>query len=201
MKSAWLLLLLTGSAYAEGYLGTPDFMQGTKLYAGASIGQSQQGDSCNDPFFTGSCDDKDVAGKVFGGARFNPMFGAEVAYNKLGTTRKSGVSNGSAASMNNTLSGISVSGVGYLPTTPEIEAFGKAGLMKWERNTTQTVGTNTTNSQADGTSPLLGVGAQYRLNENLHLRSEWEHVFNVGADSAYETDADLYSVGISYSTL
>ena len=48
---------------------------------------------------------------------------------------------------------------------------------------------------------MLGGGAQYRLNDNLHLRGEWEHMFNVGSDSAYETDADLYSVGLMYSTL
>jgi opacity protein-like surface antigen len=129
------------------------------------------------------------------------MFGAEVAYNQLGTASKSGTSGGNTASMNNKLSGISLSGVGYLPVTPEIEAFGKAGIIMWDRETTQTSAGTSTASKADGTGSLLGAGAQYRLNENLHLRGEWEHMFNVGSDSAYETDADLYSVGLMYSTL
>ena len=201
MKKAWLLLLLASSACAENAAPTGDFMSGTKLYAGASIGTGQQGDTCNDPFFNGACDDADGAWKVFGGARFDPMFGAEVAYNQLGKTSKSGTSGGSAASMSNALSGISLSGVGYVPVTPEIEAFGKAGVVMWDRETTQTSAGATTSSKADGTSPLLGGGAQYRLNDNLHLRGEWEHMFNVGSDSAYETDADLYSVGLMYSTL
>lgn len=206
MKIALFLLFTAfqvSTAHAEDYpppTGT-DFMNGTKLYAGASIGMGQQGDTCNDPFFNGSCDNRDSAWKVFGGARFNPMLGAEIGYNQLGNTRKNGTSGGSNASMDNSLSGISASGVGYLPVAPDIEAFGKAGALFWNRETTQTTGTSSTSSKADGVSPLLGVGAQYRLNDNLHLRGEWEHMFNTGADSVYETDADLYSVGLSYSTL
>ncbi len=206
MKKALFLLFITcqaGIAYADDYPPPAgnDFLNGTKLYAGASIGAGRQGDTCNDPFFNGSCDDKDVAWKVFGGARFNPMLGAEIAYNQLGSSKKSGTTAGSAASMENSLSGISASGVGYLPVAPDIEAFGKAGALFWNRETTQTTGTNNTSSKDDGISPLVGIGAQYRLNDNLHLRGEWEHMFNTGADSAYETDADMYSVGLSYSTL
>jgi hypothetical protein len=48
---------------------------------------------------------------------------------------------------------------------------------------------------------LIGGGAQFQLNNNLRVRGEWEHMFNIGSDSAYETDADLYSLGLSYSTL
>jgi opacity protein-like surface antigen len=48
---------------------------------------------------------------------------------------------------------------------------------------------------------MLGAGAQYQLNQNLYMRGEWEHSLNIGADSAYETDADTYSVGVMYSTL
>lgn len=197
----WLLVLLASTATADNYLPAPGFMNGTKLYAGASIGATQQGDTCNDPFFNGGCDDGDSSWKVFGGARFDPMFGAEVAYNKLGATSKSGTTGGTPASMSNDLSGISASGVAYLPISPQIEGFGKAGALFWDRETTQTTGTTSNNSKADGTSPLLGAGAQYRLNDNLHLRGEWEHMFNVGADSAYETDVDQYSVGLMYSTL
>ncbi|MDD5394571.1 MAG: outer membrane beta-barrel protein [Thiothrix sp.] len=205
MKKIGFLVLLLPQAnitYADNYTTAPSgFMNGTKLYVGGSVGVSQQGDTCNDPFFEGSCDNKDTAVKVFGGARFDPMWGAEVAYNKLGKTSKNGTIGSTPASINNTLSGISASGVGYLPVAPQIEAFGKAGAMFWNRETSQTAGGTSTSSKADGTSPLLGAGAQYQLNDNLHLRGEWEHMFNVGSDSAYETDADQYSVGLLYSTL
>ncbi|HRJ52886.1 MAG TPA: outer membrane beta-barrel protein [Candidatus Thiothrix moscowensis] len=205
-----LLFCMSGSVYANGFFspgintGTtrpPGFMNGTKLYAGGSLGAGQQGDVCNDPFFNGSCDDKDVAWKVFGGARFDPMWGAEAAYNKLGTTSKTGNTSGSSAGLENELTGISVAAVGYVPVATQIEAFGKGGAIFWDRETTQTAGGATTSSKDEGTSPLLGAGVQYQVNDNLHLRGEWEHMFNVGSDSAYETDADLYSIGLMYSTL
>jgi opacity protein-like surface antigen len=205
MKKTWLLLLLLSQANGafadDGAIAAPTFMNGTKLYVGGSIGASKQGDTCNDPFFNGACDDKDSAWKIFGGARINPMLGVEAAYNDLGTASKNGTSGGAPASMDNSVSGISVSGVGYVPVAPQIEAFGKAGAFLWNRETSQTANGVSTSSKADGTSPLVGGGAQYQLNENLHLRGEWEHMFGVGADSAYETDTDLYSVGLLYSTL
>lgn len=204
---AILLICLGGTVHAEEYddpasfSSTPGFMNGTKLYAGGSIGAAQQGDICNDPFFNGSCDDQDVAWKVFGGARINPMWGAEVAYNDLGKTTAAGTTGSSSAGLENTLSGISLAGVGYFPVNQQLEAFGKAGALFWNRETTQTAGGVNTSTQDDGVSPVVGGGAQYRLNDNLHLRGEWEHMFNVGADSSYETDVDLYSLGLMYSTL
>lgn len=197
-----LLAGLTGSVYADDALmQATGFMNGPKLYVGGSLGSSQQGDTCNDPFFNGECDSKDMAWKAFGGVRANPMLGAEISYNQLGKTSMNGQTGDSPATMENSLTGTSVMGMGYVPVAPNIEAFGKAGAMFWERETSQTSGSNVEHTKADGTSPLVGAGAQYQLNQNLHLRGEWEHMFNLNADSDYETDADLYSIGLLYSTL
>lgn len=193
--------------YANGYAGsytnnTGDFANGPKLYVGGSLGTSRQGDTCNDPFFEGSCDNKDTTWKAFGGVRLNPMIGGEVAYHDLGGSRLSGTSSGgNTASLDNKATGMSVAGVGYLPIMPNAEAFGKAGALIWERETTQNSVGLSEHSVDNGTSPLVGGGVQYRLNSNVHVRGEWEHMFNIGADSVYETDADVYSVGMSYSTL
>lgn len=204
---AALIICLCGSAKADGYGNTSGFstnqgfLNGTKLYTGIGVGAGIQGDICNDPFFNGSCDNKDVAWKVFGGARFDPMWGAEAAYNKIGSSSATGDSNGNPAGLDNSLSGISLAGVGYLPVADKLEAFGKGGVMFWQRETTLATNGASSSSKDDGASPLVGGGAQYQLNENIHLRGEWEHVFNVGGNSAYETDADMYSIGLLYSTL
>jgi len=208
MKNKLLLCLALcagGIAHADdgAYPSTTSggFMNGTKLYAGGSVGVARQGDTCNDPFFSGSCTDKTTGWKVFGGARLNPMFGAEASYNDLGKASKGGTIAGTPATLENNVTGVAVSGVGYVPVAPRVEAFGKAGAMFWNAETSKTqAGTNTT-TKSTGTSPLLGVGAQYQLNDNLHLRGEWEHVLNVGSGSSYETNVDLYSVGLLYSTL
>lgn len=188
-----------------------DFSRGSKFYAGVSAGYAKQGDICNDPFFTGTCSNGDLDWKVLAGARFNPMFGAELSYNHMGESSMSGSQNGNPASMRNEIKSINVAGMGFMPVTPQVEAFGKAGVAFWKRDSERTTPDLTTTipnskfiteSDSDnGQSPLVGVGAQFRISPNVHLRGEWEHMFNVGADSNYETDLDSYSVGLTYSTL
>lgn len=172
-----------------------------KLYVGASAGSAKQGDTCNDPFFSGECHDQDFAWKAFGGARFNPMAGVELGYYDLGDSSMNGATGSSTAKLESSTTGTAVAGVGYVPLTPQLEAFGKAGALAWDNKTSKTSGSSNNQETATGTSALIGGGAQFQINSNLHLRGEWEHVFNIGADSAYETDADLYSLGVSYSTL
>ncbi|EIJ36455.1 outer membrane beta-barrel protein [Thiothrix nivea] len=197
-----LLLGLTSMAQAgESMMLGSDFSTGPKMYVGSSIGGSQQSDSCNDPFFEGSCDEGDLAWKAFGGIRFNPMLGAELGYYDLGSVNMDGTAGGIPAKLDSSATGTAIAGVGYVPLTSQIEAFGKAGVIAWDQKNNKTSGASSTQSAESGTSTLLGGGAQYQLNSNLFLRGEWEHMFNIGSDSAYETDTDLYSLGVSYSTL
>ena len=179
------------------------FSNGIKMYAGASAGYAMQGSACNVPFFTGECDDGSMSWKVFGGARINPMFGAELAYTQLGSAEKNGSIGAQKLKVTNEVSGYQLSGVGYLPinSIPNLELMGKGGAMFWERATSESLDNRSSQSKDKGISPLVGVGAQYQLNQNLHLRGEWEHIFNTGADSSHETDADNYTVGFMYSTL
>nr|CAA6830497.1 MAG: OmpA-like transmembrane domain-containing protein [uncultured Thiotrichaceae bacterium] len=179
------------------------FDNGLKLYTGGSLIYSTQDSSCETPFFEGSCDAAAVNAKIFGGARFNPMFGVEVAYVSQNEAAMKGTAGNQTVSSNNKVSGYQVSGMGYLPVTsiPELELMGKAGVMFWERETDIMQADVKKTSADDGVAPMVGLGAQYQLNNNIHLRTEWEHIFNTGSDSNYETDVDNYSVGLSYSTL
>ena len=198
-----LLIGLAGTVQADdAMMMGSDFTNGPKLYVGASAGSTKSGDTCNDPFFSGTCNDQDFAWKAFGGARFNPMMGVELGYYDLGSNSMNGTTGGSSAKLDSSTTGTSITGVGYVPLTPQIEAFGKAGAIAWDNKTSKTVGSSLPEQEnATGTSALIGGGAQFQMNSNLHLRGEWEHMFNIGSDSAYETDADLYSLGLSYSTL
>lgn len=206
------LNMVVGNNPNAGY-GNPinDFSRGPKLYGGVSAGYAKQGDICNDPFFTGTCSNGDLDWKALAGTRFSPMFGAEIAYNQMGESSMSGSQNGNPASMRNEIKAISVAGMGFVPVTPQIEAFGKAGVAFWKRDSERTTPDLTTTipnskfiteSDSDnGQSPLVGIGAQFRMNPNVHVRGEWEHMFNVGSDSNYETDVDSYTLGLTYSTL
>lgn len=207
MKKNLLLCLLlgVGSSQAADFQAYSDnaFANGPRLYAGGGIASATQGDTCNTPFFDGSCDDKDFAWKAFGGVQLNPMLGAELGYHDIGSAHLDGLVGSERVKMSSDLTGTSVAGVAYLPLAElgNINLIGKAGLMFWESQTSQTTGGVTQHGVEDGISPLMGGGAQYRMNDNLYLRGEWEHLFGVGADTDYETDVDLYSLGLIYSTL
>lgn len=179
------------------------FNSGLKLYAGASFGYSTQDSTCENPFFEGSCDSGSVTGKFFGGARFNPMLGAELAYTSQDEATMSGKVGMQGVSGANKISGYQVTGIGYLPiqSIPNLELMGKAGVMFWERESEVMTANHKKLSTDDGMSPVLGLGAQYQLNKNIYLRTEWEHTINTGSDSDHETDLDSYSLGLSYSTL
>jgi opacity protein-like surface antigen len=179
------------------------FNNGVKLYAGGSLGYANQDSRCDEIFFEGSCENGSVSWKLYGGARFNPMFGTELAYMHQGEAAMNGAAGKQEVSGKNEISGYQLTGVGYLPigSIPNLELMGKAGVMFWNRESETVIDGDKKTSSDDGIAPVLGVGAQYQLNQNIYLRSEWEHTFNTGADSQYETDTDNYSVGFSYSTL
>ena len=159
-----IVSLLSGSIYADGYYSTPtagsDFSNGPKMYVGGSIGTVEQDDTCNDPFFKGSCDNQDTTWKAFGGMRVNPMFGGELAYHDLGQSTLSGTTGaGSTASLNNKATGIAASGVGYVPLMPNAEAFGKAGALFWERESNQTNASVSSNSSSERDAGTVGRGS------------------------------------------
>lgn len=179
------------------------FNNGVKVYAGGSLGYATQDSRCDQIVFEGSCEDGSMSWKLYGGARFNPMFGAELAYTHQGTSEMDGTAGDEQMSSKNEISSYQLTGIGYMPVNsiPSLELMGKAGVMLWNLETEMTTDGQKETSSDDGISPVIGLGAQYQLNQNIYLRSEWEHTFNTGAGSRHETDTDNYSMGLSYSTL
>ncbi|MEZ5538072.1 MAG: outer membrane beta-barrel protein [Thiolinea sp.] len=208
---AALLSLSASAVQAAGLFGIDTsavesnfgFNNGVKLYVGAGLGYANQDSGCDQLFFEGSCENGAMSAKLFGGARFNPMVGAELAYSYQGEAEMDGTAGDQEVSGKNKISGYQLTGVGYLPVNSieNLEVMGKAGVMFWNRESQLIKDGVKTSSSDDGIAPVIGLGAQYQLNKNIFLRTEWEHTFNTGADSDHETDTDNYSMGVSYSTL
>ena len=70
-----------------------------------------------------------------------------------------------------------------MPVADNLEAFGKAGMIAWDSDGTDS-----------GTDFLLGAGATYKMDENWGVRGEYERI---GGD----IKANMYSVGAVFSTL
>lgn len=219
------LALLANAANAggmEGY-GVPS---NVSVYGGASAGMATHEGACIAANASSNCEDTSSGYKVFVGTRVAPQpnnyvatpgglmpssslptLGVEAGYIDFGDSTadgKAGRADIYDANFSSDLSASYLAGVGYVPVAPRTELLGKAGVAFWKQNGKREVeqdsemNIETSNS---GAGMLLGAGAQYKLNDNLSVRGEYEHVFGTGKDTSFESDAGLYSIGAVFSTL
>jgi OOP family OmpA-OmpF porin len=146
------------------------------IYAGAGVGQAFVDE--------GAYDDEDTAFSVFGGYQFNKYFGLEAGYADFGKIEPDGA--GPA------LEGDSAyfTAVGTLPITERLSAYAKAGLHRWNVDTS--LPGLTGNDDDSGTDPTYGVGAQYRFTDRVALRGEYSR-FEVE-----DLDADLAQLQVRF---
>lgn len=193
---------ITLNVYAEG-ITNPFSNNGgaVKYYAGAGIGASKQGDTCEENFINdASCKDSGIAYKLYGGVRLNPMFGIEGGYRSFNDTEISGKDgSGNPTSLDKSISGFDVEAVGFFPVTQDIELFGKAGLMKWSQDTEKKETIQTVKKEESGVGLILGGGAHYQMNDNIAFRGEWERVFSTGGENSSKTNIDMVTAGITFS--
>ncbi|MGB0845489.1 MAG: outer membrane beta-barrel protein [Thiolinea sp.] len=191
-----LSILLGGMCAVTAVHAGGERMQGwgfapeTDFYAGAGIGAANQR-----AFDEGNSG----AGKIFAGVRYRGV-GAEVGYLGMGEVEDPG-SMPRDPTFKSDARAFSVSAVGYMPVAARTELMGKVGAVYWDKDNTNEVALTGVNDESDdsGLSPMLGVGAQYKLYQNMQLRGEWEHIFSTG-EGDYESDIDVLSVGVSVST-
>ncbi|QNP41890.1 outer membrane beta-barrel protein [Lysobacter solisilvae (ex Woo and Kim 2020)] len=146
------------------------------FYAGAGVGQSFVDE--------GAYDDEDTAFSVFGGYQFNRYFGLEAGYADFGKIEPD-------------VTGPALEGdtayftaVGTLPITDKFAAYAKAGLHRWNVDTSLPglVG----GDDDSGTDPTYGVGLQYRFTDKVALRGEYSR-FEIE-----DADADLAQLQVRF---
>lgn len=183
--------LFTSAIQAGGTTEAWGFAPETSLYLGAGIGAADQNQFENS---------RSNAGKVYGGIRYR-LVGAEVAYMQMGEAESSGVMPRDP-SVKSDVHGLSAAAVGYMPLAARTEVLAKIGAAYWDQENSSEVELTgvTSESEESGLSPLLGIGAQYKLYQNMSVRGEWERIFSTG-EGYYESDIDMLSIGINMSTL
>ncbi len=171
------------------------------FYVGASVGQADQKDACEDVL--GSCDD-DLGWKVYAGYKFNQYFAIE------GGAVDFGQSDADALFINvNTLAivpgtlevkidGFFLSGLAEWPLTNNFSVLMKLGMIYWDiefgitDNNLELIG----DEDENGTDIHFGFGAHYNITENIKLRAEWERFNNIGDSEIGTLDIDLISAGV-----
>ncbi|MFV2005231.1 MAG: porin family protein [Gammaproteobacteria bacterium] len=157
-------------------------------YIGTSLGFSDS-DFCDDVDPNLDCDASGGAGKLFGGYKFIPGFGLELAYIASMNMSMSMSNSHHYSRPHITLSGLNFSAVGFLPVGEGTNLTAKIGMFSW-----QTKGSFDSYSTSESGSDLsLGVGVDLELNESFTLRGELDR-FKIDNGSA-----TLLSAGVMWN--
>ena len=193
MRKLQLVTAAMASALVLSTSATAGFFDLTlRPYIGVNLGQSTI-DSC----ITGTCDDSDTAGKIYGGLEMNEYISMEVGYVNLGTVDYS------APTGSRETHGMTMQMLGTFSLNPSFKLLARGGLNVLNTEVNGAIaGTPTGNTGDTDIVWSAGMGAQYNITKAAGLRLEWERFFETGSSThnggTGEADIDLVSVGFVY---
>ena len=93
--------------------------------------------------------------------------------------------------------------LGMYPVTDNLSVFVKGGAIveevKTKLRSAELPAANFSDTSTE-VRPLAGAGITYAIMNNVDLRVDYDHVFNVGSSSkGGKMNADIVSAGISYN--
>ncbi|MBB3211506.1 OOP family OmpA-OmpF porin [Herbaspirillum sp. Sphag1AN] len=198
--------LLAASTYANA--ATPE-KEG--WYLGAGIGYSHyKVPKPEEIYEDGELKNSGTGVKLYGGYQFNNIWAVEFEYVEFGTsTYKTHASAYPSNEIRITSSGIGISGVGNLPLSNEFSVFGKLGALTrfsrvhGQKDYVEGGPENQITSQtykSTSIAPMLGLGAEYHLTQNVSLRAEYEYFGKSKLkDTDFKLGNELLSIGVRYN--
>jgi OOP family OmpA-OmpF porin len=100
-------------------------------------------------------------------------------------------------------SGFGVNLVGYLPVGEKVDLYGKLGIWNVSVDATATVsagGFGQASQSSSNTTPMIGVGIEYKITPQVGIRAEYDHFTKVGDDSTIgSSKLDYLSAGVAFS--
>jgi OmpA-OmpF porin, OOP family len=170
-------LAFSSAAFAQGY-------------GGVALGVTKFSVDCGG---TSTCDETDTGGKIFGGVKFTPNWGAELSYFDFG---KANATLGAASSdIKASAFGAGVAFSGVL--NPGWTGVARLGLARVKTKVSVTIGGLTASDSENSTKAYYGFGIGYTVMPKLSIDaaadfSKWK----------FDTDSDnvrLLSIGLTYS--
>lgn len=172
--------------------------------ASASAGALEQGLALDGFAATATLDDTDTGWRLVGGWQFHETFAFEVGYVDLGDIEYSvntttADADGFVAALANRTplmsSGYTVGIAAMMPIPGMDEGspylVGRVGLYIWDSEETFTGGTTPVRRSDSGTDIVFGLGAGFRVSENMDVELTWERF---GSD----TKVNFLNVGARY---
>ena len=180
---ATLGLVASGSAFSQNTPWRGDFWG----YVGASAGESKFETECASSNVF-SCDRRDTGFKVYGGGKFNDVFGLEIGYTDFGRINASGGDTDAWA--------IPLSLTAGVPLGDRFNVFGKIGGLYGRTDVTASASTLLDTGHKSGWGWTWGGGATFKVTQNLDIRVDWDRykLDFVGG----RQDVDMLSGGVQF---
>ena len=196
------LLALSIPAFADGFYGVGELTRSSASldrahFDGALTANGATGLSSSDS-------GNSTKWRLQGGYRFNPNLAVEAGYIDFGKAKYTATYSGGSAQGSLKAGGVDVAALAGLPLNDSFSVFAKAGVVAASVKSRLTASGLAALASGDASThvvrPLLGVGALYKLTDNLDLRADYDHVSGLGkSDKTGKMNANLFSLGIAYN--
>jgi len=142
--------------------------------------------------------------RLQGGYRLNQYLALEAGYIDFGQADYKASYTGGSARGDLKAGGVDVAALASVPLNDSFSVFAKAGVVFAHVKSSLSAGAPASLASSDSTSnvvrPLLGIGANYKLTQNVDLRADFDHVSGLGDSSKTgKMDANMISVGFAYT--
>lgn len=188
-----LSLVLQSSALAQ--------REPLRFYVGGSASSINARQYCEG--VTINCDHTASALKIFGGYQITRQIGVEIGYTQTGKLSTNGTVSGVPTNTTTKMRAWDFVGVGTLPLTGRVSAYGKLGFYVPTTETSSNSGGTISTSTNTRSNWTVGGGAAADLTGNLVFRAEWQRYSQVGGGTiasgpVKQTDVDFLGVGLLY---
>jgi OOP family OmpA-OmpF porin len=140
-------------------------------------------------------DDYEAGFKIFGGADFDPIWGAEIGYTDFSKSDFTYTQGFVPARGKVEGYGVYIAGKGRWPVYPMVDVFGKLGVAYSHRKLESNIPL-TTNSISKDIGLYAGVGLQWNITPQWGLVGEYERY---GRSKRIGSSADVFSVSARFN--
>jgi len=192
------LLVCSASAWAEGFYGL-----GEITHSSTSLDSSYFNNvlsSNGSPASSSSTSGSGTQWRLQLGYQFNDTLAVEGGYIDFGKAKYSANYAGGSAQGSLKAGGVDIAGVASLPLNEQFALLGKLGVVVAQVKSSLSTDTlGSFGSKKTVLSPLIGVGAVYKLNAAWDVRADLDYVSGLGkTDTTGKMSTTMLSLGAVY---
>ncbi|MCO4174437.1 OmpA family protein [Aeromonas veronii] len=169
------------------------------FYIGAKSGWVHGKNACESHRIT--CDNDALGGGVFAGYEFRDWLSFEAGYNYFGKMKADypALANSTIiAGYTGRVQGIELGIKPQYNLSENVSLFAKTGTLAWWTDVKGSEVGYQHNAHDKGWSPMLGVGMEAAISNDLSARVEYQWFHNVGGGDTGGSSINMLTVGLSY---